>query len=188
MNKLLLVLGGALLDVCIGSFAFAGAGTGLIIDPEGNGDSAPDFELVEFNTGKKVRLSDYFGKKVVMLEFWATWCDICKKEMPELVKEYNDYKDKGYLLLGITLSQGDKGDLKKIAALKKKYKITYPLLLDKKFEVATGLYKLSGPIPLKLIVDCAGKLRYEHVGDYPDGVREIPFVLDMLLAEPSCKF
>jgi len=151
------------------------------------GDTAPDFSLEEFSSGKPVALKDYLGKKVVLLEFWATWCDICKVEMPRLVKEYDEYKGKGYELLAITLSRGDDKDRKKIEALKEKNKIRYPILLDTEFEVATKTYGLSGPIPLKVIIDCKGKIRYTHVGDYADGVSEVPFVLDELLADPACK-
>lgn len=167
--------------------AHAGAGTGLIVDPGGGGDSAPDFTLEEFGTGKQVTLSQYIGKKVIMLEFWATWCNICKVEMPNLVKEYDEWKGKGYEVFAITLTTGDAGDLEKIKALKEKNKIGYPILLDKQYEVATKLYKLSGPIPLKLVIDCKGKIVYEHIGDFADGVSEIPFVLEQLLADPACQ-
>lgn len=151
------------------------------------GDQAPDFTLEEFNTGEPVSLSQYLGKKVVMLEFWATWCDICKIEMPRLAKEYEAYKDKGYVLLGITLSRGDKKDRDKIQALRDKHNLTYPLLLDTEFDVATKVYGLSGPIPLKAIIDCQGAIRYTHVGDYADGISEVPFVLDELLSDPTCQ-
>lgn len=150
------------------------------------GDKAPDFQLEEFSSGRQVALSEYLGKKVVMLEFWATWCDICKTEMPRLVQEYNQYKDKGYEILGITLSRGDDKDREKIKALVEKHGLGYPLLLDTEFEVATKIYGLSGPIPLKAIIDCQGVIRYSHVGDYADGVSEVPFVLDELLADPAC--
>jgi peroxiredoxin len=151
------------------------------------GDKAPDFTLEEFTSGQQVSLGEYLGKKVVMLEFWATWCDICKTEMPRIVKEYEDYKDQGYEVLGITLSRGDDKDRERIQSLKDKNKVTYPLLLDADFEVATKTYGLSGPIPLKVIIDCQGVIRYSHVGDYADGVSEVPFVLDELLADRACK-
>ncbi len=162
----------------------AAQGTAMRLDI---GEAAPDFTLEDFASGKSVSLSDYLGRKVVMLEFWATWCDICKTEMPRLVQEYEQYKDKGYQLLAITLSRGDKKDRDKIQALQEKNKITYPLLLDTEFEVATKVYGLSGPIPLKIIIDCQGKIRYSHVGDYADGISEVPFVLDDLLADPACQ-
>ncbi|GAB4258573.1 MAG: redoxin domain-containing protein [Deferrisomatales bacterium] len=162
----------------------AAQGTAMRLDI---GDRAPDFTLEEFATGRPVSLHEYLGKKVIMLEFWATWCDICKVEMPRLEREYAAYKDKGYVLLGITLSRGDKKEREKIRALVDKHHLTYPLLLDKEFEVATKIYGLSGPIPLKAIIDCQGVIRYTHVGDYADGVSEVPFVLDELLADPTCQ-
>ncbi len=151
------------------------------------GDKAPTFTLEDFETGKPVSLDQFLGRKVIMLEFWATWCDICKGEMPRLEEEYRQYKDKGYQLLGITLSRGDKKDRQKIRTLREKYKLTYPMLMDTEFEVATKIYGLSGPIPLKVIIDCQGVIRYAHVGDYADGISEVPFVLDELLADPTCK-
>ena len=150
------------------------------------GEQAPDFTLEEFASGQSVSLGKFLGKKVVMLEFWATWCDICKSEMPRLVKEYEQYKSKGFQLLGITLSRGDEKDREKIQVLKDKLGLTYPLLLDTEFEVATKTYGLSGPIPLKVIIDCQGVIRYTHVGDYVDGISEVPFVLDELTADPAC--
>ncbi len=168
--------------------AHAGAGTGLNVpaDPSQTGDTAPDFTLKDLG-GNDVSLSSFVGKKVIMIEFWATWCNICKLEIPNLVKEYNEWKGKGYQLIAVTLSDGGKQDIKKITELKEKNNIDYPVLIDKGFEVATKLYKLSGPIPLKLIIDCAGKIRYEHVGDFADGVSEVPFILEQLTQEPSCK-
>lgn len=152
------------------------------------GDTAPDFSLQEFNTGKRVSLKEYTAsKKIVMLEFWATWCDICKTEIPRLQREYDKYKDKGYQVLAITLSRGEQKDRDKIKVLRDKNKVAYPILLDTEYEVATKLYGLSGPIPLKVIVDCAGKVRYSHVGDYADGVSEVPFIVEELLAEASCR-
>ncbi len=151
------------------------------------GDRAPSFTLEDFATGKPVSLEEYLGHKVIMLEFWATWCDICKAEMPRLQKEYEEYRDKGYRLFAITLSRGDKKDRAKIKSLREKYKLTYPMLMDTEFEVATKIYGLSGPIPLSVIIDCQGVIRYAHVGDYADGISEVPFVLDELLTDPACR-
>ena len=108
------------LVAAVAAAAHAGAGTGLSVptDPSTAGDSAPDFTLDELGTGTQVTLSKYFGKKVVMLEFWATWCNICKLEIPGLVKEYNEWKGKGYELIAVTLSDGGERDIKKINELK----------------------------------------------------------------------
>lgn len=150
------------------------------------GDQAPDFTLEDFSSGKQVSLSSFLGKKVVMIEFWATWCDICKGEMSTLQKEYSGYKDKGFELLAVTLSRGDKPDREKIKSLVEKNGLTYTLLIDAEFEVATKIYGLSGPIPLKVIIDCDKKIRYAHVGAYADAISEVPYVLDQLLSEGTC--
>lgn len=144
------------------------------------GERAPDFRLKDVMTGKAVTLSEFAGKKVVMIEFWATWCDICKREMPNLVKLQNEWRPKGFELLSIVLPSGNVNDIKKIVTDKK---LTYPALLDADLAVATKLYGLAGPIPLKVVIDHKGVVRYTHVGDYPPGEDELPFVLEDLLKE-----
>ena len=144
------------------------------------GDKAPEFKLKDVMTGKVVTLSEFHGKKVVMIEFWATWCDICKREMPNLVKLTNVWRPKGFELLSIVLPSGNVNDIKKIINEKK---LNYPSLLDADLSVATKLYGLAGPIPLKVVIDHKGIIRYSHVGDYPPGEDELPFVLEDLIKE-----
>lgn len=142
------------------------------------GDKAPDFKLKDVVTGKTVTLSEFTGKKVVMLEFWATWCDICKREMPSLVKLQNEWRPKGFEILSVVLPP-EKG-VKEIAREKK---LNYAVLMDADLTVATKLYGLAGPIPLKVVIDHKGAIRYTHVGDYPPGENELPFVLEDLVKE-----
>lgn len=144
------------------------------------GEKAPEFKLKDVMTGKVVTLSEFQGKKVVMLEFWATWCDICKREMPNLVKFNAAWKDKGLALLSIVLPSGNVDDIRKIARDKK---LNYPVLLDADLSVATKSYGLAGPIPLKVVIDHKGTVRYAHVGDYPPGEDELPFVIEDLVKE-----
>ena len=144
------------------------------------GEKAPDFRLKDVMTGKTVALSEFAGKKVVMLEFWATWCDICKREMPNLVKLHNAWKPKGFELLSVVLPAGNINDIKKIINEKK---LTYPVLLDADLAMATKLNGLAGPIPLKVVIDHRGVIRYSHVGDYPPGEDELPFVIEDLVKE-----
>lgn len=144
------------------------------------GEKAPDFRLKDVMTGKTVTLSEFAGKRVVMLEFWATWCDICKREMPNLIKLHDAWKPKGFELLSIVLPSGNVNDIKKIV---KEKKLTYPVLLDSDLSVATKLYGLAGPIPLKVVIDHKGVIRYSHVGDFPPGEDELPFVLEDLVKE-----
>ncbi|MFA6147219.1 MAG: TlpA disulfide reductase family protein [bacterium] len=144
------------------------------------GEKAPDFRMKDVMTGKTVTLSEFAGKRVVMLEFWATWCDICKREMPNLVKLHTAWKPKGFELLSVVLPSGNLNDVRKII---KEKKLTYPVLLDADLSVATKLYGLAGPIPLKVVIDHKGIIRYSHVGDYPPGEDELPFVLEDLVKE-----
>ncbi len=144
------------------------------------GDKAPDFRMKDVMTGKTVTLAEFAGKKVVMLEFWATWCDICKREMPNLVKLQSAWRGKGFEILSIVLPAGNLDDIRKIAREKK---LNYAVLLDSDLSVATKLYGLAGPIPLKVVIDQKGIIRYAHVGDYPPGEDELPFVLEDIMKE-----
>ena len=143
------------------------------------GQKAPDFTLKTLD-GTEVTLSDYFGKKVVMLEFWATWCNICVSEIPNIMKSYDKFKDKGFEILAITLQSGDDAEIGKVI---EELGITYPVLIDERLKVATKIYGLAGPIPLKVIIGADGVVKYSHVGDYPPGEDEVPFVVEDLIQE-----
>jgi peroxiredoxin len=152
------------------------------------GEKAPDFHLKDLADpkGRTVNLYDYVGaaakeKKVVMLEFWATWCDICKKEMPNLVRLNNSWKDKGFVLLSVVLQSGSVDDVRKIM---KDKKLNYAVLLDHDLSVATKSYGLAGPIPLKVVIDHKGIIRYTHVGENTMGADDdLPFVIEDLVKE-----
>jgi peroxiredoxin len=144
------------------------------------GEKAPDFRLKDVTTGKIVTLHEFHGKKIVMLEFWATWCDICKREMPSLTRLSSAWKDRGFELLSIVLPSGNIDDVRKLIREKK---INYAVLLDADLSVATKSFGLAGPIPLKVVVDHRGIIRYTHVGDYAPGDDELPTVLDGLVRE-----
>src|SRR5205809_7811112 len=68
----------------------------------GGGASAPDFALPALD-GKTVRLSEYRGKSVVLIDFWSTTCDPCMVEMPHLVELYKKHKDEGFVVLAVSL-------------------------------------------------------------------------------------
>ncbi|MDW7710774.1 MAG: TlpA disulfide reductase family protein [Deferrisomatales bacterium] len=173
-------LAAGLAALCWGAGPVPAQGTALRLKV---GDVAPDFSLEEFSTGQQRALSDYLGRKVVMLDFWATWCGICVAELPRLVEEYEALRDRGYELLAVTLSRGDRADLGRIRELQEKHGITYPLLMDTSLEVARKLYGLAGPIPIKVIIDCEGKIRATHMGDSPEAIRDVERLLD----DPACR-
>ena len=121
--------------------------------PLATGTDAPTFtELTP--DGKKLSLSDLRGK-VVLLDFWASWCGPCRRENPNVVRVYDKYKDKGFEILGISLDQNRENWLGAIAA----DKLTWLHVSDLKgWQSAVGkLYGVSG-IPFTVLVDKQGKV------------------------------
>jgi peroxiredoxin len=108
-----------------------------------------DFTLQELN-GKTWTLKEQHGK-VVVLNFWATWCPPCRKEMPDLETLYQQFKDQGLLILAI--SDEDAGKVKPFIA---QQKVTYPILLDPERKV-NELFQIEG-IPKTFVYDRNGKL------------------------------
>ena len=127
--------------------------------------TAPDFNLKKFDGGM-AKLSDYLGK-VVILDFWATWCPPCIKEIPDFVELQKEYGDKGLAILGISLDQNPKQALPKFI---KKYKVNYSILLtdgkvDKAFGGVTG-------IPTTFVIDRKGEIYKQYVGFRPKQIFE----------------
>jgi len=119
--------------------------------------SAPDFTLPTLN-GKSVSLKDFRGK-VVFMNFWATWCIPCQWEMPEMDKLYQTFKDRGFVVLAISLDQGPP---KAVEDFVKARKLSYPVLLDSQAEAAR-LYGLRG-VPGTYLIGPDGLLRYAVFG------------------------
>ncbi len=90
------------------------------------GGIAPDFILKDIE-GKNVELSEYRGK-LVLLEFWATWCPPCKATIPGLIAVQKKYADKGLVVLGVSVDEGE-NLASKLSAFSKEHKINYPVLL-----------------------------------------------------------
>jgi thiol-disulfide isomerase/thioredoxin len=140
-------------------------------DSRTGGSTASDFTLQDLN-GKKVRLSDYKGR-VVLLEFWATWCPPCRASIPGLEKIHVAYKDKGLVVLAVSLDEGGWDSVKSFV---QKNGITYVVLkgdedVSEKYQVRT--------IPLILILDKEGKIskRYLGYGSEEDLEKDIKAVL-----------
>ena len=123
---------------------------------------APEFILADL-VGKEVKLSD-FKKKVVILDFWATWCGPCKKEIPDFIELYDRYKEKGFEMVGISL---DRGGPEVVKVFAEKYGINYTLLMDD-----GKVQNEYGPIqyiPTTFVLDKNGILRREWRGPKADG-------------------
>ena len=121
---------------------------------------APDFSLIDLK-GKTVKLSDYKGK-VVIIDFWATWCGPCRRGIPEFVDLQADYGEHNLVVLGISV---DQGDLSVVPTFAKDYNINYPVLYATA-EVVHSYGGITG-IPTTFIIDREGKVRNRVVGYRP---------------------
>ena len=115
------------------------------------GYMAPRFSLRNLK-GNMEGLDDYLGK-VIVVNFWATWCVPCVKEMPSFESLYRRYRSQGLTLLAVSL---DKGDSTKVQEFADKYKLSFPILLDTE-GVAEKLYP-SFSIPFTYVVDKQGRV------------------------------
>lgn len=109
-------------------------------------------------SGRPVSLKDFRGK-VALVNFWATWCIPCQWEMPEMDKLYQTFKDRGFVVLAVSLDQGPP---KVVEEFVKERRLTYPVLLDSKAEVARQ-YGLLG-VPGTYLIGSDGMLRYAVFG------------------------
>ena len=119
------------------------------------GQKFTDFEMASTD-GKTVKLSDYVGKgKVVLVDFWASWCGPCRREMPNLIDAYQRYKNKNFEIVGVSLDQSAEAWKEGI----KKLKLTWPQMSDLKFWDCEGakLYAVNS-IPHTVLIDTDGTI------------------------------
>ncbi len=134
--------------------------------------TAPDFSLKDAN-GTSVKLSDYRGK-VVLLNFWATWCGPCKVEIPWFVEFQQQYKNKGFDVLGVAMD--DEG-WKAVKPFVEERKMNYRVVLGTD-SVATA-YGGIDSLPTTFVIDQNGKIASSHIGlvNKDDYLKEIQNLL-----------
>jgi len=121
------------------------------------GQTAPDFTLTDMQ-GKHVSLSDLKGK-VVILNFWATWCPPCKEEMPSMERLYRQFKDQGLVIVAVNVEKDGRGA---VQSFLQRSPYTFPILLDSDAEVQ-NLYKVFR-FPETFILDRNGMVVEKVVG------------------------
>jgi peroxiredoxin len=125
--------------------------------------SAPDFSL-KATDGRTVHLSDYLGKSVVLIDFWSTTCDPCLAEMPHLVDLYKAKKDKGFVVLAISLDGPESlADVNRVVHDKE---MIFPVLLDQETTVVAR-YNPKREMPFAVLIDKTGAIVQKKAGYTP---------------------
>ncbi len=157
-------LSGKLIIGIINLFALVILGYGCQKDSEA-GPVAPDFELKDLE-GQKVTLKEYRGN-VVILDFWATWCAPCRSAIPELIKLQENYKDKGLVILGISMDDPRMASDKYLHGFSERFKINYTILRSDP-DVSKNYFGVQAPaLPTLYVIDKKGFIRDKHVGFEP---------------------
>jgi peroxiredoxin len=121
------------------------------------GEPPPEINLADLNSGKKISLGALKGK-VVVVDFWASWCAPCKEEMPVLESLYKRFKDSGLVIIGVSVDNEAANAKKFLTSVK----VSFPIVHDAAHQV-TGKY--SPPrMPTSYVIDKTGKIRFVHAG------------------------
>jgi len=139
-----------------------------------DGQIADDFTL-ETIEGKLISLSDYRGK-IVFLNFWATWCPPCRREMPSMEKLYQKFKDKDFIMLAVSLRENSE----KVSKFMRDNKLSFPALLDSKGKVGSQ-YGISS-IPTTFFIDKHGMMIGRAIGGRDWASEETDKLIEALLA------
>lgn len=133
----------------------SGAGDDLVALPR-KGYLAPDFTL-QTPGGQAMSLSSLRGQ-VIVVNFWASWCPACRQEMPAMQQVYDQYRDRGLVVLGVNLAEGGEH----VSAFVDEMGLTFPVVLDRDGSVA-GRYRVNA-VPATFFVDRSGVIRDVAIG------------------------
>jgi peroxiredoxin len=155
--KTKLLIGTTLVAVCLGVYFYERPfqSGGRRAAPAGQG-LAPDFSLPEL-TGQRLTLSTYRGK-VVLLDFWATWCDPCRDEIPHFVELQSKYREQGLQIVGVSMDDGPEP----VRDFYRRFKINYPVVMG---NAETGeLYGGVLGLPIAFLIGRDGRIHSKHTG------------------------
>ena len=163
-------LAGLLLSSCGGEMPSA---------KTGGGATAPDFTLPSLD-GKQVRLSDYKGNSVVLIDFWSTTCDPCMIEMPHLVDLYKKHKDRGFVVLAVS-ADGPESRAQVSSVMRSKDMI-FPVLLDEE-TVVTARYNPKRELPFTVLISKDGSIMHKRGGYTAGDEKTLAVEVEKALAE-----
>ncbi len=138
------------------------------------GESAPNFQLTDLND-RRMTLSDLHGK-VVLLNFWATWCGPCRVEMPAMEQLYRSFLRKDFEILAVSIDAQGVAVTRPFA---QEYHLTFPILHDADYRV--GLMYGARSLPMTFLVDRQGVVRHQIFGARDWGASEAQQLVQMLM-------
>jgi cytochrome c biogenesis protein CcmG, thiol:disulfide interchange protein DsbE len=125
---------------------------------------APAIDLPTLDGGQ-IDLASFRGQ-VVLVNFWGTWCEPCRREMPALQSAYDQLRNEGFQVIGVNLADDEATNgtgVEEIREFVRQYGVTYPNGLDTEGSV-TNAYRVF-PLPTSFFIDAQGNIRYVHVGE-----------------------
>jgi thiol-disulfide isomerase/thioredoxin len=154
-EKLLSWVAGAI--VLSAALGLIWVGDSRVPAPVGRGGMAPDFDLALLSGGERFVLSEHRGR-VVLVNFWATWCKPCEDEMPSMERLYRSLAPAGFELVAVSVDEAAVD----VAAFRDRVGTTFPIALDPSQEVSR-LYQTQG-FPESLLLDQEGRILERYVG------------------------
>lgn len=165
---------GVLLSIAVGTASATDPFTELDVDVPKVRMQAPAFTLDRLKNGE-ASLQDYNGK-VVLLNFWATWCAPCREEMPAMQRLWERYRGQGFVIIAIA---ADRGSRKPVVSFVDKLALSYPVLLDPDGDVRNR-YEVVG-LPMSYLIGRDGKISGRLIGirewDSPEAVAVVTRLL-----------
>lgn len=170
------VLLAAVSALAIVAFVWLATGRDVAPDETAMGEvnrPAPAFVLPALSGAAAIDLSAYRGR-VVLLNFWGTWCEPCKRELPALQAAHQAFDDAGLTVIGVNLTDDEivQGNtIGQVETFLEQYGVTYPIALDTEGTV-TQDYRVF-PLPTSFFIDHNGQIRYVHIGELQfDDIRD----------------
>ncbi len=162
----------SVISILLTAFSLALAGSALALD---SGDRSPEIGLNDLR-GNAVTLESLRGK-VVIVDFWASWCEPCREEMPVLDRLYRDNRERGLVVIGVSVDNG----IDNVRTFLRRNAVSFPIVHDAEHEVAERFE--PSRMPSSYLIDRRGMVRYVHEGFEAEDATTITREVATLLGE-----
>ena len=154
--------------------------SGRALRPLAGGDPAPAFQVAPLAGGDALDSSALLGK-VVLVDFWATWCQPCRQSMPAIERIYRRHRERGFEVLSVNIEPARVA--RRAAAFAEKLELSFPLYRDDAHSAQTAFKVVA--IPHLVLIDRHGKIRLVHVGGLgKEDEAELISAVEKLAGEP----